>query len=572
MPLGSDSDAPGTTGRASLDDASLLRLLDVGRSLLAELDLDEVLHRVLDVARELTGARYAALGVLDESHTRLAQFLTSGIDEEAARRIGDKPRGHGVLGELIRSPAPLRLDNVADHVRSYGFPPNHPPMSTFLGVPILVRGAPWGNLYLTEKDGGPFTEGDEHALLVLADWASIAIYNAHLYTSQGERRDELERTVAALEATMSIARALGAETDLGRVLELVTKRGRALLEARIMVIALLDGDALVVRSVSGAAGEGLLGRRLALDTPPGDEATSAVAPLAGQAMHLRQALAREVGASSVLLVPLRYREDTVGVLAAFDRMDGEGGFAAAEERLLEAFAASAATAVVTAQRVAASTLIRRVEAAEHERARWARELHDENLQDLAGLKILLASGRRGAPDDRLSGVVDEAIARLSLSIDSLRRLIADLRPAALDQLGVTAALEDLAERTRSSGGFAVDLHVEIDESRLAPESASTIYRLVQEGLTNVTKHACASRAIVRVLMAAGGVDVEVRDDGKGFDPASPAAGFGIVGMRERVELASGTLDVQAAPGAGTLVRAHIPLDRREGGPAPLTAG
>ena len=144
---------------ATLDDARLHRLLEVGRSLVSELDLDEVLRRVLDVARELTGARYAALGVLDDARTGLERFLTSGLDDAAVRRIGDPPHGHGVLGELIRTPAPLRLDEVSAHPRSYGYPPNHPPMSTFLGVPIVVRGGAWGNLYLTEKDAGSFTDG-----------------------------------------------------------------------------------------------------------------------------------------------------------------------------------------------------------------------------------------------------------------------------------------------------------------------------------------------------------------------------------------------------------------------------
>ena len=286
--------------------------------------------------------------------------------------------------------------------------------------------------------------------------------------------------------------------------------------------------------------------------------------LAGEATRLRRALAREVGATSGLLVPLRYRDETVGVLAAFDRADGEGGFSADEERLLEAFAASAATAVVTAQRVAASTLRRRVEAAEHERARWARELHDESLQDLAGLKILLASGRRGAADDRLATTVDEAIGRLSQSIEGLRGLIADLRPAALDQLGVAAALDGLAERTRSTAGLDVRLAVDLDEDRLDDDVASTVYRLVQESLTNVAKHADATTVDVSVTTAADAVAVEVRDDGAGFDTGAAGGGFGLVGMRERVELASGSLRVVSAPGHGTVVRAHIPLE-----PGPL---
>lgn len=552
------ADAP----RAELDEARLLRLLEVGRSLVSELDLDEVLHRLLDVAREVTGARYAALGVLDAPHTGLSRFITSGLDAETVRGIGDPPTGHGVLGELIRSPQPLRLDDVSAHPRSYGYPPNHPPMTTFLGVPIVVRGQAWGNLYLTEKDRGSFTDTDEQALLVIADWASIAIRNAGLYHAERSRRDELERTVEALEATMSIARALGAETDLDRVLELVTKRGRALVEARVMAIALLSDGDLVVRAIAGARGSELLGRRLPVDgglvTATASDAAGGER-VAGEATRLRRTLAREVGASSGLLVPLRYRDETVGVLAAFDRAEGVGGFSAEEERLLEAFAASAATAVVTAQRVAASTLNRRVEAAEQERARWARELHDESLQDLAGLKILLSSARRAASGERLASTVDDAIERLSLSIESLRALIADLRPAALDQLGVSAALEGLAERTRSTTGVEVSLRLALDENLVCEDTASTVYRLVQESLTNVVKHAGATHVDISLSTESGAVDIEVRDNGGGFDPMVPASGFGLVGMRERVELAHGRLRVEASPGSGTIVRAHIPL-------------
>src|SRR5687767_8749364 len=234
-----------------LDSERLERLVEVGRSLVAELNLPNVLDRVLEVAREITGARYAALGILDEEKRELEQFLTVGIDDEQRARIGSLPRGHGVLGLLIRDPRPLRLEDVGSHPDSYGFPPDHPPMKTFLGVPVLIRGEAWGNLYLTDKADGPFTDADEQALLVLADWAAIAIENARLYEGVERRRRELERAVRGLEATNEIARALAGETELGRVLELVVKRGRALVEATAVVIMLLEGDELVVAATAG---------------------------------------------------------------------------------------------------------------------------------------------------------------------------------------------------------------------------------------------------------------------------------------------------------------------------------
>ena len=214
----------------AVDEAGLRRLLDVGRSLVTVLDPEVVLRRALDVARELTGARYAAIGVLDASRERLERFLTAGIDGETRRAIGDLPRGHGVLGVLIKDPRPLRLPDVSRHPESYGFPGAHPPMDTFLGVPIMIEGRAWGNLYLTDKDAGEFTDDDEEAAVVLADWAAIAIANGRLYRDVRERRDELERTIRGLETTTEISRALGGVTDLEHVLELVAKRSRALLE------------------------------------------------------------------------------------------------------------------------------------------------------------------------------------------------------------------------------------------------------------------------------------------------------------------------------------------------------
>ena len=234
------------------DERRLARLIDAGRGLLSELDLETVLDRLLETAAELTGARYAALGILDDERRELDRFLTRGIDEETHRVIGDLPRGRGLLGVLIDEPRPLRLDDVGDHPRSYGFPPGHPPMRTFLGVPILIRGQAWGNLYLTEKAGGePFTAEDEEAVIVLADWAAIAIDNARLYRDVAARREELERAVRGLQATAAIARAVGGETELERILELVVKRGRALVDAHDVLIMLRDGEDLVIAAGAG---------------------------------------------------------------------------------------------------------------------------------------------------------------------------------------------------------------------------------------------------------------------------------------------------------------------------------
>src|SRR5215212_3604757 len=236
----------------SLPQDRLIRLIDVGRSLVSELDLEVVLERLLDVAREVTGAHYAALGILDSEKRGLERFVTAGIDAPTRTVIGDAPHGRGVLGVLIRDAKPLRLADVGSHPESYGFPPGHPPMRTFLGVPVAIRGQAYGNLYLTEKDGGgEFTEEDERSIVILADWAAIAIDNARLYQSAEQRRAALERAVRGLEVTTSIARAVGGETDLDRVLELIAKRARALVEARSVMIMLGRGGPLEIAATAG---------------------------------------------------------------------------------------------------------------------------------------------------------------------------------------------------------------------------------------------------------------------------------------------------------------------------------
>src|SRR4051794_2594063 len=550
--------------QSSRDDHRLARLIEVGRGLLSELDLDVVLDRVLETARELTGARYAAIGILDERRRELAQFLTRGVDAETHRAIGDLPHGRGILGLLIEEPRPLRLADLGEHPRSYGFPPGHPPMRGFLGVPIVIRGEAWGNLYLTEKADGDFDQDDEEAVVVLSDWAAIAIENARLYRAVDARREELERAVRGFEATATIARAVGGETDLGRVLELIVKRGRALVEARDVLILLTEGDQLRVAAgagrvsvregAGGPLGGSTLGELLAdrharrLDRPD-------------ERLGVRPATLGVDEAGAPLVVPLVYRGAILGALIAFDRLTGDVRFSRADEQLLEAFAASAATAVATAKTVEQERRRRSLEAAEAERRRWARELHDETLQGLGGLKVLLAGASRLDDTGAMREAMGQAVEHVTSEIENLRALIAELRPAALDQLGLGPALASLLQRTAGTSGLQISSDVRLAEDRRLPEELETsVYRLVQEALTNVTKHARASRADVSVREADGHVDVRVADDGVGLAAGrDEGRGFGLLGMSERVELAGGELRIEPGPDAGTVVRARLPI-------------
>lgn len=548
-----------------LGERRLHQLIDSGRMLVGELLLDRVLDALLDRARELTGARYAAIGVLDERREDLERFLTRGVDELAHRAIGDLPRGRGVLGLLIDEPRPLRLDDVSTHPRSYGFPLNHPPMSAFLGVPVVIRGKAWGNLYLTEKaGGGPFDEDDEAAVVVLADWAAIAIENARLYEAMEQRRDELERAVRRLEATTTIAQALGAETDLDRVLELIAKRARALVDARALVILLAEGEELAVAARAGELPLGVGELRLPIAGTGAGAALRERRPQRVDDVGARLRGASEtlgLTASAALFVPLVYRSAGVGVLAAFDHLGPRCAFDEDDELLLRSFAASAATAVATAKSVAEDRLRRSLDAAERERGRWARELHDGLLQSLGGARLRLASALRASGETDVLDAAAGAVEQLDLQIFELRNLISELRPAALDAFGLEAALTSLVERAAANGAPAVDATVALAEKgstrRYAPEVETAVYRLVQEALTNIAKHAGASAVRLEVVDQEGTLSATVTDDGGGFDPAAQFKGFGLAGMRERVALVGGELEITSSA-SGTTLAARIP--------------
>ncbi|HWY90096.1 MAG TPA: GAF domain-containing sensor histidine kinase [Solirubrobacteraceae bacterium] len=547
------------------------RLLDVGRSLMTELDLGAVLDRVLETAREITGARYAALGILNEERSELEQFLTSGVDEETHRAIGALPRGQGVLGVLIENPRPLRLPDVGRHPSSYGFPAGHPVMHSFLGVPIVIRGQAWGNLYLTEKQGEEFGERDEEAATILADWAAVAIDNARVYETSERRRHELEKAFRSLEATRDVAVAIGGEVALEHVLELIVKRGRALVAARSLVIMLRDRQELVVRASAGHARE-MHGVRLPIAHSSSRRVLEHRRPerITNVATRLRTA-SSEFGvpdAHTALLVPMVYRGEALGVLAAFDRGAEGNVFGEDDEQMLRTFAASAATAVAMAQSVQTDRLRASLAAADAERRHWARELHDETLQGLGGLRVLLSSVLRRNDPARAQEAMREAVEHIEQEIGNLRAIITELRPAALDELGLRTAIEALLDRHRQQSGFEIDGELALPgpssgNGRLDGDLETAVYRLVQEALTNVAKHARADRVRVAIRGSDDELFIEVHDDGAGFDPETTSHGFGLSGMQERVTLAGGTLSLESDE-RGTLVAARLPVRRHAG--------
>jgi signal transduction histidine kinase len=534
----------------------LRALFDAGVALASELSLDAVLQRIIEAAAELTGARYAALGVLDWSGQGLERFVVTGIDQETQDAIGHLPRGRGVLGALIEDARPLRLEDLSDDPRSVGFPAHHPPMTSFLGVPIRLRGVVYGNLYLTEKgDGGPFTQEDEELVVLLSSQAAVAVENARLY-------EAATRWSKQLESLNEIADALVSETDLSRTLDLVAVRLRELVRARIVLIALPHEGGLVVRALDGV--DGLLGRRLEQDGSKAgrvlDRGRSERVDSMIDDLEVDQELSRRLEARTGLYVPMLLRERPIGIIAAHDKDAADPRFTDEDLRLAEAFAARAAVAVDLSERVARDALRRVVSAQELERRRLARELHDETGQALTSILL----GLKSLEDVRGESELTESTARLRelvvTTLQDVRRLAVELRPSALDDFGLVPALERLVDTFREQTGIDVDLEPQLGDERLPSDVETTLYRITQEALTNVVKHANAERVSIVLTRRDGTISAVIEDDGRGFEEGSGSGnGLGLLGMRERVALVDGRLSIESSPGSGTTLSIEVPV-------------
>jgi two-component system, NarL family, sensor histidine kinase DevS len=535
------------------------RLIDAGIAVTSELTLDGVLQRIVETAADLTSARYAALGVIDRSGVALERFLTTGIDPETHERIGDLPRGRGILGVLIRDAQALRLHDLTTDPRSIGFPPHHPLMQTFLGVPILLRGVSYGNLYLTEKaDGGDFTAEDEEVVTLLAAQAAVAIENARLYESA-------TRWLAQLESLTEVGNALAGETELAPLLELIATRLRDLIDVELVVISLPvpDGD-LRIEAAVGALAEGLTGSFLArsgsksgrvLDRRRSERVDSTL-----EDTEVDQEVARRVGMRSGVFVPMIVGDRAIGVIAAHNKHGRDPRFTDEDLRIAETFASRAAVAVDLADRVARDALRRVVEGQELERRRLARELHDETGQALTSILLGLKRVEHAKSSEDARAAAAELRGEIVKTLQSVRRLAVELRPQALDDFGLVPALERLADAFGGESGIAIDVEANLDETRLSPEIETALYRIAQEALTNVAKHAGAGHVSVIVTRRDGSVTVVVEDDGRGFGAAGgDAGGLGLVGMKERVGLLGGRLAIESTEGSGTTIVAEVPL-------------
>ena len=537
----------------------LRALFAAGLAVSSELSLDALLHRLVETAAELTSARYAALGVIDTSGSELEQFVTHGIDAETRAEIGSLPRGRGILGVLIRDATPLRLHDLAEDPRSVGFPPAHPPMRSFLGVPILLRGVSYGNLYLTEKEGGEdFTQEDEDLVTLLAGQAAVAIENARLY----EASTRWSRQLQSLE---EVGNALATETDLDRLLDLVARRLRELVGARVVALTLPSGeDELRFAAVAGEGAADLLGEAISRS---GSKSGKVFARRRSERIdsviddpEVHQEVTRRLGARTGMWVPLIARDRAIGVLEIHDKEGADSRFSDDDLRLAETFAARAAVAVELSQRVAREALSRVVQAQELERRRLARELHDETGQALTSILLGLKPLEEALSDHPARTDLSELREHVVAALQDVRRLAVELRPPVLDDFGLAAALERLTETFGEATGIRVDFHSALGAKRLPGEVETALYRVVQESLTNIVKHANARSVSISVARRESAVAAVIEDDGDGFDPrVVREGGVGLLGMRERLALLDGRVEIESRPGAGTTLVAEVPF-------------
>jgi signal transduction histidine kinase len=536
--------------RATRDRAQAL--LEAVVAVGSNLDLETVLRRIVEAATGLVGARYGALGVVGERGS-LAEFIPVGLDEAEIARIHHWPEGRGLLGELITHPRSLRLAEISADPRSSGFPAGHPPMGSFLGVPVRIRDEVYGNLYLTEKRGGDqFDEEDEAVTVALAAAAGVAIENARLY-------EESRRRQRWLQASAEVSRRLLSGTDPGEVLDLVTQQVLEMSGADLAVLALPDEERRELR-ITHAAGQdaaktlGLTlpgvslsaevlatGEPVSLDDFSHDER---VAPVAREQMSLGPAV----------VFPLGTPGNTRGVLTV-GRRPGAMPLAPAATELVGSFAAQAAIALELADVRRAAEQVTML----HDRERIARDLHDQVIQrlyatgmSLQGALPLIARPEVKERVNRAVDALDDTIGEIRSAIFALQARDDTSRP------GLRGRLLGIADEMSGPLGFAPSLNLSgaLDEE-IPSQIAEQALHVLREALSNAARHADASRVDVTVE-AGTDLVVVVSDNGSGMNDTTRRSG--LANLAERARQLGGTMDVAPVAGVGgTELRWRVPL-------------
>ncbi|MER6631247.1 GAF domain-containing protein [Streptomyces sp. NPDC000987] len=527
-------------------------VLSVGR----ELDLEQVLHSIVEAAAALVDAEYAALGVIGPDGRRLSAFYTVGVSEDQIARIGPYPEGHGILGELIRRPAPLRLAKISEHPASYGFPPHHPPMNTFLGVPIRVRDQIFGNLYLTEKRGGmQFDEEDESVLSTLAVAAGVAIDNARLYEESRQR----ERW---LRANAEITHRLMSGSGRSEVLGLIAGRAMEITGAALAVVAMPmeDTDALTVELAVGEEAETHRGLVLPVDDSLIGEAFSGAAPVTSPDISHDDRVSagppRFTRLGPAVAVPIGTGEGGVRGVVLLVRETGQMAFSEKEIEPLQSFAAQAAIAMELAERRQDSEEI----AVLKDRDRIARDLHDLAIQRLFATGMTLQSAGRFIEHAEAGQRVARAVDDLDETIKIIRSTIFGLR--ARDGgagTGLRARVVRAVGEASPVLGFAPSVRMEgLVDTDVPRETADHVIAVLSESLTNIARHSGADRADVALETDGHEVRLKVSDNGVGI----PSGGrrSGLRNMAERAEQLGGSLTVDCPENGGTTLVWRVPLD------------
>jgi signal transduction histidine kinase len=536
--VGRAQDVMRTQGRLR----ALLRAIE---TVAGELALEVVLRKVVESACELAHAQYGALGVIG-ADGGLEQFVHIGIDDETADKIGHLPEGKGLLGALITDPQPIRLRHMADDPRSVGFPAHHPPMASFLGVPIHVRGEVFGNLYLSNSEDGEFALEDETLVTALAQAAGTAITNARLF-----RESEMQQRW--LEASMEIGNQL--LTAAGEdPLRLVARRALEMADADLVTVGLTtsDGEGIVIEEAFGRDADDLIGRRFPLAASPVKDVLKGGRPLltanAADPSLGETYLATQWGAGPIMMLPFRGGDDKSGLLTVA-RLRGRRTFTQKELTMAAGFATHVSVALELADSRASEQKLMLLE----DRDRIAMDLHDHVIQELFAIGLSLEGGAAQLGREHpVSQRIQQRVADIDRTIRRIRTSIFELRGnLATSSDGMRQRILEAVSDVTAALGFAPHVaFAGLLDLALPPGLEDDILACIRESLTNIAKHAQATSAMVDVALVGDKITITITDDGVGV--GEPVRHSGIANLQARAQNWGGSYDLgPGVSGRGT---------------------